>query len=57
MENLNGTITSAVPENPLFGANSAMAFIQTELRQILYRVARYFFTVNTVYKILGTAHL
>jgi len=31
-ENLNSTIKSAVPENPLFGANSAApAFAQAEL--------------------------
>ena len=31
-ENLNGTINSAIPENPVFGANSAaLTFVQAEL--------------------------
>jgi len=48
MENLNGTITSAVPENPLFGANSAaLAFIQAELWQILCENSPIFITVAT----------
>jgi len=35
-ENLNGTIKSAVPENPLFDANSAaVVFVQAELWPIL----------------------
>ena len=34
-ENMNSAIKSAVPENPLFGANSAaLAFVQAELWKI-----------------------
>jgi len=41
VENFNGTITSAVPENPLFGANSAaLAFVQAELWPILVENGR-----------------
>jgi len=43
MENLNGTIKSAVPKNPLFGANSeALAFLQAELRPIWVENGRNF---------------
>ena len=43
MEKFNGTITVAVPENPLFGANSAaLAFVQTELWPIWVENGRNF---------------
>jgi len=43
MENLNGTITSSVPENPMFGANSAaLAFVQAELWPIWLENGRNF---------------
>jgi len=42
-ENLNSTIKSALPENPLFGANSAaLAFVQAQLWPILVENGRKF---------------
>ena len=42
-ENLNSTIKSAVPDNPLFGANSAaLAFVQAELWPIWVENGRNF---------------
>ena len=42
-ENLEGTIKSAVPENPLFGENSAaLAFVQAELWPIWVENGRNF---------------
>ena len=40
MENLNGSIKSAVSENPMFGANSAaVVFVQAEL--FLVKIAQF----------------
>jgi len=48
MENLNGTIKSAVLENPMFGANSgALAFVQAELYPILCENSPIFVTMAT----------
>ena len=42
-ENLDSTFKSAVPENPLFGANStALAFVQAELWPIWVENGRNF---------------
>jgi len=42
-KNLNGNINSAVPKNPLFGANSAaLAFVQAELWPIWVENGRNF---------------
>ena len=42
-ENVNGTIKSAVPENPMFGANSAaLAFVQAQLWPIWVENGRNF---------------
>jgi len=43
IKNLNSTIKSAVPDHPLFGANSAtLAFVQAELWPILVENGRNF---------------
>jgi len=43
MENLNGTINSAVPKKTLFAANSAaLAFVQAELWPIWVKNGRNF---------------
>jgi len=47
-ENVNSTIKSAVPENPMFGANSAaLVFLQTELCPVLCENSPIFVTMVT----------
>jgi len=47
-ENLNSTIKSAVPNNPLFGANSAaLALVQAELLLICVENGRIYVTMAT----------
>jgi len=48
-EKFIGTITLAIAENPMFGANSAaLAFTQAELRQILCEKSPIFVTMATI---------